>query len=187
MKSKVKLNQRKKPLVLSPLAYVGSALFTIILLVVIFNIDFNPAGVKVEVMPDRSHVPEGIDPGPYNTNPPTSGTHYANHFSSEFFENNIYEFPEGYLVHNLEHGYAIFWYNCEILSNEECSLLKSEILGVMQKANMYKVIAYPWPKIDVPVVITSWGRMLRMEKFDPEMALNYVKKYREKSPEPQGE
>ena len=52
---------------------------------------------------------------------------------------------------------------------------------------MYKVIAYPWPKIDVPVVITSWGRMLSMEKFDPELALTYVKKYREKSPEPQGE
>ena len=57
----------------------------------------------------------------------------------------------------------------------------------MEKANMYKVIAYPWPKIDVPVVITSWGRMLSMEKFDPDLAFTYVKKYREKSPEPQGE
>jgi hypothetical protein len=187
MKSKVNSNQRKKTFKLSPLAYVGSALFAIILLMVSFNIDFNPVGVKVEVMPDRSHVPEGTDPGPYNTNPPTSGTHYATPFSSKFFDNNTYEFPEGYLVHNLEHGYAIFWYNCELLSNDECSQLKGEILGVMQKAKMYKVIAYPWPKIDVPVVITSWGRMLRMENFDPEIALSYVKKYREKSPEPQGE
>jgi len=155
--------------------------------VISFNVDFNPVGVKVDIMPDRSHVPEETDPGPFNTNPPSSGTHYAEHFSSKFFDTNSYEFPEGYLIHNLEHGYAIFWYNCEILSVDECSLLKGEILGVMEKANMYKVIAYPWPKIDVPVVITSWGRMLSMEKFDAELALKYVKKYREKSPEPQGE
>ena len=187
MRSKIKSDRRKKSFKLSPPVYIGGALFAIILLVILFSIDFNPVGVRVDAMPDRSHVPEGTDPGPFNTNPPSSGPHYANHFSSKFFDENSFEFPEGYLIHNLEHGYAIFWYNCELLSAEECSLLKSEILGVMEKANMYKVIAYPWPKIDVPVVITSWGRMLSMEKFDPELALAYVKKYREKSPEPQGE
>ena len=25
---------------------------------------------------------------------------------------NLPQYPEGYLVHNLEHGYVIFWYNC---------------------------------------------------------------------------
>ena len=187
MRSNIQSNRRIKPFKLSAPAYIGGAFFAIILLVISFNIDFNPIGVRVDVMPDRSHVPEGTDPGPFNTNPPSSGTHYADHFSSEFFNENSFDFPEGYLIHNLEHGYAIFWYNCDLLSAEECSLLKGEILGVMEKANMYKVIAYPWPKIDVPVVITSWGRMLSMDKFDPELALTYVKKYREKSPEPQGE
>jgi len=187
MSTNYKTDRKKNPLKISPPAYVGGALLALILLVISFNVDFNPVGVKVDIMPDRSHVPEETDPGPFNTNPPSSGTHYAEHFSSKFFDTNSYEFPEGYLIHNLEHGYAIFWYNCEILSVDECSLLKGEILGVMEKANMYKVIAYPWPKIDVPVVITSWGRMLSMEKFDAELALKYVKKYREKSPEPQGE
>ena len=65
--------------------------------------------------------------------------------------------------------------------------MNNEIRGVMEKAKMYKVIAYPWPKIDVPVVITSWGRMLRMEKLDPDLAYRYVSKYRNHSPEPQGE
>lgn len=184
---KIQSKRRRKTFKLSPLAFIGGVLIAIILLVILFNIDINPVGVSVDVMPDSSHVPEGTDPGPFNTNPPSSGTHYAEHFTSEFFNENSYEYPEGYLIHNLEHGYTIFWYNCELLSAEDCSLLKSEILGVMEKAKMYKVIAYPWPKIDMPVVITSWGRMLAMEKFDPELALTYVKKYREKSPEPQGE
>jgi len=187
MKEKKFVNRRKKQFKLSPLAYVGGAILALILIIGSFNIDFNPVGITVDVMPDLSHVPEGTDPGPYNTNPPSSGIHYAEHFTSEFFDENTYDYPEGYLVHNLEHGYAIFWYNCDLLSTEACALLKTEIKGVMEKANMYKVIAYPWSKIDVPVVITSWGRMLSMEKFNPELALTYVKKYREKSPEPQGE
>ncbi len=187
MKLKNRPIRSRKPFKFSTPLYFGGALLAIIILIVSFNIDFNPVGIEVDVMPDRSHVPEGTDPGPYNTNPPSSGAHYANHFSSEFFNENSYEFPEGYLVHNLEHGYAIFWYNCELMNAEECSSLKHEIQGVMEKANMYKVIAYPWSKIDMPVVITSWGRMLGMEKFDPGTALTFVKKYREKSPEPQGD
>lgn len=189
MKSKIVNGKKtyKKKLKISPLVWAGTAFLALILLLISFNIDFNPVGVKVEVMPDRSHVPVGTDPGPFNTNPPSSGTHYEEHFTSEFFNENTYDYPEGYLIHNLEHGYAIFWYNCDLLSPEDCSQLKSEIRGVMEKAKMYKVIAYPWPKINVPVVITSWGRMLSMEKFDPELALTYVRQYREKSPEPRGD
>ena len=187
MKEKNFIKRRKKSFKLSPLVFIGGAFLALILLLVLFNIDFNPVGVKVNVMPDLSHVPEGSNPGPYNTNPPSSGTHYEAHFHSEFFDENTYKYPEGYLVHNLEHGYAIFWYNCDLLSPEGCIQLKSEIKGVMEKAEMYKVIAYPWPKIDEPVVITSWGRMLSMEKFDPDLAMTFVKKYRNKSPEPQGD
>ena len=187
MKDTKRSVRNKRQLKLSPLLIVGGAMLAVILLVASFSIDFNPIGERVEVMPDRSHVPEGTDPDPYNTNPPSSGPHYAEHFASEFFEVNTYDYPEGYLVHNLEHGYAIFWYNCDLFSAEECVQLKNEIRGVMEKAKMYKVIAYPWPKIDVPVVITSWGRMLTMEKFDTNLAYTYVRQYREKSPEPRGE
>lgn len=189
MKLKILNNNKpfKKKLTISPLAWVFAALLALILMVISFRVDFNLIGEKVEVMEDASHVPEGTDPGPFNTNPPTSGTHYEEHFTSEFFDENIYDYPEGFLVHNLEHGYAIFWYNCDLLSLEKCEQLKSEIKGVMEKARMYKVIAYPWPSIETPVVITSWGRMLRMEKFDPDLAFRYVIKYRNQSPEPQGE
>ena len=80
MRSKIKTDRRRKPFKLSPPAYVGGALLALVLLVISFNIDFNPVGVRVDVMPDRSHVPEGTDPGPFNTNPPSSGTHYAESF-----------------------------------------------------------------------------------------------------------
>jgi hypothetical protein len=172
---------------INPLVWVGLAILAIVLLVFFLSLDLNPIGEKESAMPDRSHVPQNADPGPYNTNPPTSGRHYAEHLTSGFFDVNTCTHPEGLLVHNLEHGYVIFWYNCDLINQDQCTQLKEEIKGVMEKAAMNKVIAYPWPSIDVPVVITSLGRMLRMANFDPDIAYKYVTKYRNQSPEPQGE
>jgi hypothetical protein len=171
----------------SPILYVAGALMLIIVLVVALSVDFNPIGEKVEVMPSSDHVPEGTDPGPYNSNPPSSGKHYDEHFTSEFFEENEYEFPEGFLVHNLEHGYVIFWYNCDLLDESGCTELKDQIQSVMTRVNMDKVIAYPWPKIDQPVVMTSWGRLLRFNEFDPQLAYQYARKYHNQAPEPGGD
>jgi len=142
------------------------------------------AGERVPIMGDISHVPEGNDPNPYNSNPPTSGTHYPEDLKAGFYTENSYDYPEGYLVHNLEHGYVIFWYNCSLLSAAECATLKSQIQSVMDEKDNFKLIAYPWEKTDVPVVLTSWGRTLPMESFDREAALDFYRRNLNKAPEP---
>lgn len=43
-------------------------------------------GQSVPIMADINHVEEGTDPGPYNSDPPTSGRHYASQYESGFFE-----------------------------------------------------------------------------------------------------
>lgn len=57
----------------------------------------------------RGHVPvgENVD---YNSNPPTSGKHYA-----DWIRSGIYETPQDdrNLVHSLEHGYVVMSYNCD--------------------------------------------------------------------------
>jgi hypothetical protein len=47
-----------------------------------------------------------------------------------------------------------------------------------------KIIAYPWPAIDVPLVITSWGHLQRFETFDAEQAKNFYRANLNRSPEP---
>ena len=80
---------------------------------------FRPAaGEAVPIMANAGdHVQPGSDPGPFNSNPPTSGRHYAQEYDAGFYEESDpevqNEFPEGYLIHNLEHGYTIIWYNCD--------------------------------------------------------------------------
>jgi len=146
------------------------------------------SGQSIPVMADTGHVEEGTDPGPFNSDPPTSGRHYASEFDAGFYEETSPEsqvpYPEGYLVHNLEHGYVIFWYNCQLLDEQGCQTLKSQIRDVLDKQNNIKVIGFPRDSIDVTVVATSWGQMQTFEQFDPDQANAFVVRNRNKAPEP---
>lgn len=140
-------------------------------------------GEEIQIM-SSSHISVDSDPGTYNSNPPTSGPHYPEEAQAGFYETNIYQIPSGYLVHNLEHGYIIFWYNCADLSESVCSELKSQIKAVMDEVNNVKVIAYPWDSIDIPVAMTSWGRLQKMETFNAAQARSFYKTNLNRSPEP---
>jgi len=144
-------------------------------------------GEAMTVDPDRSHIAdENSDPGTYNSNPPTSGHHYPTWLDAGFYDTNTYKYPQGHLVHNLEHVYIIFWYNCKKLSDSQCSDIKSQIKAVMGAADNFKVIAYPWDSVDYPVVLTSWGYRLQMTTFDAATAAAFIQQHRNRSPEPQG-
>ncbi len=147
-----------------------------------------PQVEAVPEMPEVVHVAEGTDPGPYNSNPPTSGKHYSVQSFAGFNDagdlDSFGDFPAGYLLHSLEHGYVIFWYNCDVLSAAECEDMKDEIERVMGRVGDFKVIAFPWTSIEEPVVMTSWGRMLRFDEFDADIAEQYVRNFRNQAPEP---
>ncbi|HEX9617929.1 MAG TPA: DUF3105 domain-containing protein [Anaerolineales bacterium] len=189
MKSKRKMVQarRRRNALITRLALGGLALIAVALIASSLLREPAPElGGSVPIMPDTSHVAESTDPGPYNSDPPTSGKHYEATLNAGFYNEGdvTVTYPAGNLVHNLEHGYVIFWYNCSLVSETECTELKEQIQNVMADENDFKVIAFPWPTIDVPVVMTSWGWMLRMESFDPQVAQDFVQNRRNKSPEP---
>jgi len=142
------------------------------------------AGEAIPEMASSPHIPTDTDPGEYNSDPPTSGLHYAGEAEAGFYDTNIYTYPAGYLVHNLEHGYVIFWYNCDLLSETECSALKGQIQTVMDDLGGTKLIAYPWPSLDVPVAMTSWGRLQKFETFDVAQAQAFYRANLNHAPEP---
>ncbi|GMR09830.1 MAG: hypothetical protein BMS9Abin28_0650 [Anaerolineae bacterium] len=147
-----------------------------------------PQVQAVEEMESRAHVADGSDPGPYNSDPPTSGQMYSSPAVAGFNDagsvDSFGEFPAGPLMHSQEHGYVIFWYNCDALNESECDDLKDGIKQVMSRVGNFKVIAFPWPSIEEPVVMTSWGRMLRFDEFDADLAEQYVRNFRNQAPEP---
>jgi len=142
------------------------------------------AGESVSIMTSSPHIDKDTDPEQYNSDPPTSGKHYPEEATAGFYDSNDYTYPAGYLVHNLEHGYVIFWYNCDLLDETGCSELKSQIRSTMDELGGVKLIAYPWTSLDVPLVMTSWGRLQRFEKFDAEQAKAFYRANLNKAPEP---
>ena len=191
MKSKRKAQQekRRKRKQRSRLIWGSVAVVVVGVLGYALWVAFRPTyGESIPVMASTNHAIEGEDPGPYNSNPPTSGPHYANEFEVGFYEEtdvaNLPDYPEGYLIHNLEHGYVIFWYNCDLLDDNSCTVLKTQIQSVMNAFNGVKLIAFPWETLDVPVAMTSWGKLQEFEVFNEDLASTFVERNRNRSPEP---
>lgn len=134
-----------------------------------------------------AHIPEGTAPGEYS-NPPTSGPHYASKLDPGFYEEADLEawspFPEAHAIHNLEHGYIIFWYNCDVIDEAACEELKTQIREFMDSSLTKKLIAFPWHDTDIPLVLTSWGYMLEMPVFDAGRASAFINANALKAPEP---
>ena len=136
-----------------------------------------------------SHVPDGSPLPRFSSDPPTSGPHYVSPLPEGFYAEDSREAtsllnPQGYIVHSMEHGYVIFWYNCAVVEPEACDALVNGLLDVLQEFDSYKIIAFPWTSTDVPVVATSWGRSLSMAAWDADLAGQFIRRNRNKSPEP---
>jgi hypothetical protein len=172
------------------LIWGGIALAAVIIVGLIGWRSVRPSsGEQIPIMANsEDHVSPGNDPGPFNSNPPTSGRHYGQSFEAGFYDETSpqaqTDFPEGYLGHNLEHGYVIFWYNCALLDDTACETLKLQIKGVMDEFKGVKLIAFPSDSVDVPLAMVSWGRLLTFENFDEKLARDFVSTNRNRSPEP---
>lgn len=189
MSSKSKRQQmhehHRKQKVRTNLIWGGVGAVVVVIIGIIIWQAARPAeGESIPVMVSSPHISTDTDPGKYNSDPPTSGPHYPEEAREGFYDKNNYKFPAGYLVHNLEHGYVIFWYNCDLFDETGCADLKEQIQSTMDDLGGVKLIAYPWPSLDVPLVMTSWGRLQRFETFDSEQAKAFYSANLNKAPEP---
>lgn len=182
---------KKKAARQKKLTYIGLPLGVIAIVVILLFVFGKSASAKLmgdEVAITSSiHVPNDSIPGPYNSNPPAGGTHFDTDFSEHFYQESeiatLPAHPEGYLVHSLEHGYVIFWYNCQV-SGTDCTELKQTIQTVMDKTGNTKLIAFPWADMDVPLAMTSWGRILNFTQPDAKQMTQFVERNRYHAPEP---
>lgn len=181
-----KRNQRQRK---STLIWGGIVLAALGLVALLIWNNLRPAAGQEFPLLAAEHIPEGENPGEYNSNPPTSGQHYPEGLQRGFYEESdlagLSAYPQGSLVHNLEHGYIVFWYNCDLLDEAQCDDLKAELNDYIDSPlAVSKLIAFPWTGTEVPVVLTSWGYMLEMESFNARAAGNFINSNRLNAPEP---
>jgi len=145
-------------------------------------------GDAVTVMAS-GHIEETAAQPEYNSNPPTSGPHYAFTAQQGYFDKDSPK--DEALVHNLEHGYVILWYDCAKLDQIGCDTLKSQLQGVIDRATLSqftptkKLIAVPRKDFGATLALTSWGRIQKLDQFDEAAINTFIQDWREKSPEPQ--
>ena len=116
----------------------------------------NCGDVEEQEIMGADHIDVGAAHEPYTTNPPTSGPHYneagLGPVQPQFFEDASEAPPEG-VVHNLEHGMIVFYYNPdapdEVISDLKLAVEDERVASV----------ATPWTEIDgdANFVMTAWG------------------------------
>ncbi len=121
-----------------------------------------------------NHVKDGTKVD-YNSNPPTSGPHYVNPQSAGIYDKPI---PDGNLVHSMEHGAVIIWYQSN-LAKDQIEQLKN----IYYSVGVNKKIMVPRDNLDVPVALTSWGRLLKLQAIDEAQIKEFMETNNDRAPE----
>ncbi len=129
-------------------------------------------GVEEQANNGQSHAVDGevVD---YGTATPTSGRHSASSARCGIFEQEI---PPEFVVHSLEHGTVVIWYQSDLESDTVSGL--RDIVSQFDD----RVILSPSTQLSDPVVATSWRRLKAYDTADPEIA-DYIRTYRARGPE----
>ncbi|PSP78109.1 hypothetical protein BRC81_08675 [Halobacteriales archaeon QS_1_68_20] len=156
----------------------------------------DPEGIEAEPLPDngdqalledvqhfeeqsRNHVSRGTDVD-YDHVPPTSGPHYDGWVQPGFYEETkSYE----KLVHNLEHGHVVIYYDPAQLSDEAEESLRQ--FAAANDDNWAAVVAVPHPEEnpEAAYTMTAWTKKLTMDEYDPEAVRAFLAEYIGRGPE----
>jgi hypothetical protein len=128
----------------------------------------------------RNHIAAGTKTN-YQTNPPTSGDHYPTWSNYGIFKNPL---PDGLVVHNMEHGGVIIYYDCP----QGCPATVSALSGYALK---YSPEAFTGiilqPRDGLPngarLALTAWRNRLLLRSLDTDKINDFLKQRFNKGPE----
>lgn len=131
-------------------------------------------GEKITEM-SAVHVARGKPHDPYNSNPPTSGPHFGDGTAGPGIKTE--PVSDELVLHSMEHGAAVLWYKADLLESDI-----SRIRDVFQSASGKKIML-PRPDLDVPVALTSWGYLLKLETIDEAKIKEFIETNNDRAPE----
>jgi hypothetical protein len=127
---------------------------------------------------------------PYSSVPATSGPHWD---PSGIANWGVYSTPqpETQLIHNLEHGGIVIWYDPEALEADQIDALTSYVTTQVASgvSGRYKFILTPWAggePLPAAVVATAWRYSLELEEADTDAIDAFARARYGRSPEPNG-
>jgi hypothetical protein len=129
-----------------------------------------------EKMPDQGalHVARGAAHSAYNSNPPTSGPHWAG-VAGPGIKNEIV--PDELVLHSMEHGAAVVWYR-EGMDQSDVD----KITDAFNNSSGKKIMLAR-KDLDVPVALTSWGYLLKLDTVDESIIREFIETNNNRAPE----
>lgn len=174
---------------LNRLVIAGAVTFALLIALVIYmNIRSQQpvAGEEKFAAQGSFHMEDGsVSPVAYNSIPPTSGPHYSNLAAWQ-----SYSTPQRYevLLHNLEDGGVIVYYQCADACPETVQQL-GEIVDPYRRAGR-KVILTPnqpgWQvnnsqplhqDMGAPIAVVTWQRLLKLNTVDGQKIRAFIDRY----------
>jgi Protein of unknown function (DUF3105) len=127
----------------------------------------------------RKHLDQGQEHGPYNSDPPTSGPHYATPADPGFYTSPLE--PEQ-LVHNLEHGQIVIWYRPDA-PQETIDQIEAVIEREPPQQEL-ALLAAPYDGVeDSSFVLTAWTASQSCASVSQQIVDDFRARFQGRGPE----
>jgi len=170
----------------------------VVVLVLLLGSGSNPNAGVAQADDGATHVSDGLScrenpaacdasGSPYSSLPATSGPHWGTPANWGVYTTAA---NESQLIHNLEHGGIVIWYDPSLDAASVDTLVRYvETQTASGVSGRYKFILTPWGGADPlgsPVVVTAWRYTLELESADTGAIGEFARARYGRSPEPNG-
>lgn len=122
----------------------------------------------------KAHIKEGEPHPQYNSNPPTGGWMYEGVAGAGIHDKEV---ADELQVHSLEHGAVIVHYRTDLPQDQV-----EQVKAAYNSAGGRKILL-PRKNLDVPIALTSWGRLLKLQTIDANQVIAFTETNENRAPE----
>ena len=121
------------------------------------------------------HVARDKSHPKYNSNPPTSGWHWGDGTAGPGIKTELV--ADELILHSMEHGAAVVWYREGMNQSDMDKITKAF------NNSSGKKIMLARKDLDVPVALTSWGYLLKLNTIDEGTIKEFIETNNDRAPE----
>jgi hypothetical protein len=148
----------------------------------------DPRGIGVR-QPDAggTHITDGTHGTGYTSVPATSGQHWNTATSPGPWGVYTTAQPQERMIHNLEHGGIVIWYQPSLLAAEDLTAL-TQFVQQQITTERFKMILVPWSGADFghPIAVTAWNWLLYLDTANLDDIRAFTDAHYGNAPEPLG-
>lgn len=140
----------------------------------------------VESPPASAYHEEQCSELAYTTNPPSGGDHYGVWAAFQSYDVPV---RPGFLVHSLEHGAVVFWYDCPEGCADEVAEVEAFIAAlpvdpVCEPSPVdRRAVLVPYPELESRWAASAWGFALTADCFERDAFSAFYSEHVGRAPE----